>query len=476
MIIVNKKIYSLTLALGFFSTFSLINNPITKNITTLFDITCTSKNNQPKDVSELQEIIHQASRENKKICIMGAGKSQGGQTMSDEESIRVDLKHLNKLVMLDLRNKQVTVETGMTWCQLQKLIAPHGLAVKSMQSFNDFSIGGSLSVNVHGQDFTSGPLINTVKSFKLLNAQGEIINVSRTQNQELFNLAIGGYGLMGVIIEVTLQLTDDILLDRKIVVIKSSELGDYFLQHIKNNKNIEFYSARYVLQSSKMLDEVFVVTYEKSTSTSSKSLSFNPRDFKAAVLNAILRGFFSLTRKYQTVKNLRFFLEKLYFSISKTISRNNFMGYSIKGLPQDTSDTRYILQEYFIPYEHLNAFVTYMKTLVKDYKINLINVTARHIHKDDESYLSSTKQDSCALVLYLNVSKNKNAYEKTVEWSRLLIDKSLALSGSYYLPYQLVGTQEQLEKAYPMFKAFVSLKKSYDPQEIFSNRLYEQYA
>lgn len=473
MFCLNKKLCSL---LFFINVITYSSAQSSQNESALFDVAWTANVHAPKTITQLQELIKDANTTNKKICIVGAGKSQGGQTMGSEDSIRISLQNFNKLLHLDQKNKQVTVQTGMTWCELQKLIAPHRLAAKSMQSYNDFSIGGSLSVNVHGRDFHAGPLINTVKSFKLLNANGELLTVSRTENKELFGLAIGGYGLFGIIVEVTLELTDDILMKSNTVMIKSSELADYFLKNIKNNPNITFYSARYILQSSDMLDHALVVTHEKTDENASSYFKFNPDGFSTRIFNTVLRGFFSLTRKYQTIKNLRFFLEKYYFSGSKTISRNNFMGYSINSLPQDTSDTRYILQEYFIPYDKLTEFVAHMKTLIKDYNINLINLTARHVHKDNESYLSFSPQESCALVLYLNVPKNKTAYEKTIKWTRNLIDKALAYGGSYYLPYQLLGTQEQLETAYPMFKEFIALKKTYDPKEIFTNSLYQKYS
>lgn len=76
-----------------------------------------------------------------------------------------------------------------------------------MQSQNIFTIGGSLSANAHGRDIRYGSLIDTVRSFTLLKADGEIITVK--PSDDLFTAVIGGYGLFGVILDVELSLTKD---------------------------------------------------------------------------------------------------------------------------------------------------------------------------------------------------------------------------------------------------------------------------
>jgi hypothetical protein len=56
-----------------------------------------------------------------------------------------------------------------------------------------------------------------------------------------------------------------------------------------------------------------------------------------------------------------------------------------------------------------------------------------------------------------------------------LIDRVLALGGSYYLPYRLHARSDQLRKAYPRIEEFVAKKRSYDPQLRFRNMMWEKY-
>ena len=56
-----------------------------------------------------------------------------------------------------------------------------------------------------------------------------------------------------------------------------------------------------------------------------------------------------------------------------------------------------------------------------------------------------------------------------------LIDLALGLDGTYYLPYQLFYSKEQLRKAYPRVDKFFAAKRIYDPEELFTNKFYEKY-
>src|SRR5438309_11176081 len=69
-----------------------------------------------------------------------------------------------------------------------------------------FTLGGSLSSNVHGRGLRMKPLISNIESFTLITADGKSIRCSREENSELFRLAIGGYGRLGLIDTVTIRL------------------------------------------------------------------------------------------------------------------------------------------------------------------------------------------------------------------------------------------------------------------------------
>ena len=54
-----------------------------------------------------------------------------------------------------------------------------------------------------------GPFGSTVRSIRLMLADGQIVNCSRTENPELFGLAMGGYGLVGVILDLEADMVEN---------------------------------------------------------------------------------------------------------------------------------------------------------------------------------------------------------------------------------------------------------------------------
>jgi FAD/FMN-containing dehydrogenase len=134
-----------------------------------------------------------------------------------------------------------------------------------------------------------------------------------------------------------------------------------------------------------------------------------------------------------------------------------------------------ILQEYFIPYDHMPEFVDRLRDVVLRNKANLLNVTIRTLHKDKVTALPYAKDDMFGFVLYFNVKFNDQDNEILKQTTTDLIVAAEASGGTYYLPYQLFYTKDQLRNAYPEVDSFFAVKKKYDPSGLFSNKFYEKY-
>ena len=120
------------------------------------------------------------------------------------------------------------MQSGITWRKIQEYIDPYNLSVKIMQTYSDFSVGGSLSVNAHGRYVGLGPLILSVIEIKILLANGSIVTASPEQNKDLFYGAVGGYGFLGVIVEATLSLADNVKMERKQKTLLTKNYPKYF--------------------------------------------------------------------------------------------------------------------------------------------------------------------------------------------------------------------------------------------------------
>ncbi len=80
-----------------------------------------------------------------------------------------------------------------------------------------------------------------------------------------------------------------------------------------------------------------------------------------------------------------------------------------------------------------------------------------------------------ALVLYLNQQVNVQQLKAMESLTSQLIDVTIKHGGTFFLPYQLHYSKEQLRAAYPMSDAFFALKRKYDPHLLFKNAFYAKY-
>lgn len=55
------------------------------------------------------------------------------------------------------------------------------------------------------------------------------------------------------------------------------------------------------------------------------------------------------------------------------------------------------------------------------------------------------------------------------------MDACLEEGGCHYLTFDALASKEQFRRAYPQAGEFFSLKRRYDPREIFSSHFYEKY-
>ena len=160
---------------------------------------------------------------------------------------------------------------------------------------------------------------------------------------------------------------------------------------------------------------------------------------------------------------------------TRIISRNNAMRPPIKFLAYNSAADTDILQEYFVPVDKFVQFMDTMRNILLSDQVDLLSLTVRYVPKDSESFLAYSRQDSFAFVLYINLPLNEKGSQSSRNWTRELVDAAISYGGTYYLPYQLYPSQDQIRSAYPMIDRFFAKKREYDPSEMFDSGFYEHY-
>lgn len=425
-----------------------------------------------QEEAQLIHLVNEANKKNLTISIAGQRHSQGGHTYY-KDGIVVDMTPFAKILSVDPKEKKIRVQAGATWKDVQDAINPYGLSVKTMQSQNIFTVGGSISINAHGRDIRNGSLIKSVDSFRLLMADGQIRQVSRTENADLFPLVLGGYGLFGIILDVTLTLADDELYQMKTDAVSVDHYSDYFQKNIKANPDIHMHLARISVAPDSFLSEMYAINYQVDKSGSLSD--YNTLESENWVIPTKL--LFHLNRSFDWGKNAFWSLQKKYFSTQQgaLISRNNAMRSESEFMEYREAGMNDLLQEYFIPVSQFSGFVHDSKKVLREQDLNLLNITVRYVNHDDEAVLSYAREDMFALVCLFNTPLSNEGQMKTKQGIQKIIDEVIRHHGTYYLPYAAYPGKKQFQTVYPNADIFFEKKNEYDPKHLFMNHFYEQY-
>lgn len=416
-----------------------------------------------------QEIVDAVRGNDGPISIGGGRYSMGGQTAS-EGGLQIDMRNFNQILGFDSAGKTITVQAGVRWRQIQERIDPAGLAVKIMQTYANFTVGGSLSVNVHGRYIGLGPLILSVRSIRLVLADGREVVASPTANAELFYGAIGGYGAIGVITEVTLELADNVRVKRLDQTMPVAAYGDWFARNIRDSAAVIFHNADIYPNAFETVNAVSYVRTDDSVTVGERLI---PHD-RSYRLN---RFAYWVISEWPAGKWIRqHVIDPLIFRGEPVSWRNHEASYDVADLePSSREASTYVLQEYFVPVAQLNAFVPRMREVLNRHGVNVINVSIRHARPDPGSLLAWAREEVFAFVLYHKQGTDTEARRQVGVWTRELIDAVLAVGGAYYLPYQPHATPAQFQRAYPRSGEFFALKARVDPTFKFRNTLWDTY-
>ncbi len=421
-------------------------------------------------VPHTDEEIRQAILTHNRVSIGGGRYSMGGQTASSN-AVQIDMREFNKIISLSTTTKEITVQTGIRWRDIQDYIDQYNLSIQIMQTYSNFTVGGSLSVNVHGRYVGLGPLVMSVKKIKVVLANGQIVEATPEIHKDIFYSAIGGLGGVGVITEATLALADNVNVERTRITMPTSEYKDYFFNNIRNSTSTIFHNGDIYPMDMDTISAVSWNVTDKPVTTESRLVP-RKQDY---IFEKIA---WTIMSEWPFGKKIRQYILEPYFVYGNSAvhTRNYEASYDVAELePKDRSKTTYVLQEYFIPVEKFNEFYPKMKEVFIKNDVNILNVSIRHAKQDPGTMMAWAKSEVFAFVIYYKQGTDEKSKDQVGRWTREMVDQILLVGGSYYLPYQPQATKSQFLRAYPNAPDFFELKKKYDPTNKFTNNLWDKY-
>ena len=433
-------------------------------------------------VASLRDAVRRAADGRASVCIAGGRHAMGGQQFATD-AVMLDMRKLSRILNLDAQRGIVEVEAGIMWPALiDELVRRQAGAAKQwgiaqkQTGADRLTIGGALAANVHGRGLKMKPMIGDVESFVLIDASGTVRPCSRSENAELFKLAIGGYGLFGPIASVKLRLMPRQKIQRVVDVRTLDDLPAAFAQCIADGFLFGDFQFSTDERSDDFLRRGVFSCYKPvapATPMPEGQKELADDDWQRLLLagHADKAEAFRQYSQYYLSTN-----GQVYWS--DTHQYGAYLDDYHKGIDTRTGArdaATEMITEIYVPRQRLPDFMAEVAQTFRTNGVPIIYGTIRLIEKDDETFLAWAREPYACIIFNLHVVHTPERIEQAGAAFRSLIDMGIKRGGRYYLTYHRYATRAQVETCYPQLPEFLRLKKKQDPSERFQSEWYRFY-
>ena len=164
----------------------------------------------PRDISQIKKVLEICRKNNTPVVTRGAGTGLSGGATPLEGCVVLGLSKLTRIISIDVENKTAIVEPGVRNLAISDAVEEFNLYYAPDPSSQiACSIGGNVAENSGGVHCLKyGLTVQNIEAIKIITIDGEELLLSR-QDEGLGLLALmnGSEGLLGVITEITVKLT-----------------------------------------------------------------------------------------------------------------------------------------------------------------------------------------------------------------------------------------------------------------------------
>jgi len=441
---------------------------------------------RPKTIEQCREALAYCRRNGMTICARGAGRGYGDVALNDGQAL-LDMSGMNRVIAFDEEAAQITVEAGIRIIDIYRAVHHRLLMLAASPTESHSSVAGAMCANVNGKDaWRHGSFAHQVVRLKFLLANGEVINIDRSH--ELFNAVLGGIGLLGIIVEATLQLRPipspfveinripasnvDALLKTMARVEKSYDAAVVWVDVYARGRKI----GRSVIHAAKWVNrrdtdsqrrEILAAGYERLEHHRQFGLALHEKF--GPILSLLLHAQRPMINAFN----------RLYYVMCRLLYRMNLSSNSELFL-------RFGFEASFtVPPAHLvcgphgyTVQLTFPRSSAREAIIELMRICRRspsppvttilRAHKPDDCLISFS-EDGYSLNFEFHPKKRHEAASR--EAVDRLIDATVRRGGKIHLAKDQVLRPDQFYRVYPRYQELLAIKRRLDPDGLFTSDL-----
>ena len=166
-----------------------------------------------KTTREVAEILRMANRERVPVTPRGAGTSLSGMAVPIKGGIVLDLNHMNKILMISIKDRVVIVQPGVVCANLEKTLEPSGFFYPPAPASNKVAtLGGNVATDAGGlKGAKYGTTGDYVLGLEVVLADGSVLKtgskcMKSASGYDLTRLFVGSEGTLGVLTEIIFKI------------------------------------------------------------------------------------------------------------------------------------------------------------------------------------------------------------------------------------------------------------------------------
>ena len=391
----------------------------------------------PNSLENLQDLV----RNSDKLRIIGTRHCFNN--IGDSKENQISLKHFNRIVELDKKRRTATVEAGVSYGQLCPILHAKGFALHNLASLPHISIAGACATATHGSGVGNGNLATAVSGMEFLDANGELVLLSKKTDIDRFSGAVVGLGSMGVVTKLVLDIEP------------TYEVRQDVFQFLPLTR----------LESN--FDEIFSSGYSVSLFTDWQTENVNQVWIKRRLDGQKIidesADFFDAIPASRDIHPI------LELSPQNCTEQMGVPGPWFERLPHfkmnfTPSSGKEFQSEYFVPRRFAIDAIRALQKLGKELK-SLLMISEIRIVEADNLWMSTCYQQSC-VVFHFTWHQNWKVLKELLP----LVEKELNPFGARpHWGKIFVMSPERIESLYEKLPDFKLLLREYDPDGKFRN-------
>ncbi len=378
---------------------------------------------KPVDEQGVIDAVKRAASADQHVRVLATGHSFTPIVQTD--GMLLDLAAINGVYSVDTATKRAVVGSGTQIKQMGDPLWELGLGLRNQGDIDDQRIAGAISTGTHGSGTRFGSFSSTLKRARIVTATGDVLEVNESTPDLLYAAQVS-VGMLGVMTEMELQVTDRYRLGEAITHESFEDVMSTFYERVEQNRNFGFFW--FPSEASAELYNIEIPAGQQATDTCHVK-TFN----------------------------------EVADDVPDSAIEHHRVDRSYKIYVMEYSPNFHEL-EYFVPLEKgADAIRALREFMFTQLPISIFPMEVRTVGKEEGWLSSQYGRDTVVISVsgqpgteywdYLrSVDKLLGEFDARVHWGKL-----------HFL------TRDQLFDRYPKAQEFIDIRRQYDPKGMFLN-------